>query len=1360
MKKISALMVMLFLGASCTPNSTPPDFSNTDEGLPIEACKKVQFDLKKLDAVKIRSITTCLNGKNDALKEYKVFLDNMDTGELNTLLEVYNKHIFPNNRLSKILDVVDRIKKNGQLPSLMKDLQVMTESGVLQNLVPIASRLLKPEITVQDNKKAIKAFSKFIIQAIEQNLLSPVTVSAANSIGGLRARALAILLSSNNPNSILNSDKVIDIVAENMLASFKDHTFHRAATFLSDPALIRSFRLNSDAVIEDFSDLFTFIPQGSYRGANKLIRLSQMIQGGDQKMKCFKDQKGFTREIDNLLSFMARESSQYTDRAAGDRFFLQAVPVLMAAVDESCEYERPQDKKLVTDNLEVLYDTVAKGYGDGVRGLFRVMITGNRFDTIANAFKSDYLTRMGPILEELGLRGGMNFLLQIASKDISDLDVFYTSTLLNLFVSKNLEGVDLENWIKSSVKNPDSQKQLLQIVSRLKPQFRNLVHLAMVVSQDPTKDQALKDLKAAQADTTFDLSPSEAFMILAQNVAAPEFRKELHKFGRSAVTAMADSRGGLGDMLSVSASAVSFSTDNPLQDTIKDVLADEDLVDRFLPIFYKISMDPHFQETLNLTGKLAANGNLEKLIMFLVDLFRISGGSGLDPNKPPFDYTKPITDPQDLIDGSKPYTPKPPIGNFTTCGDIKGSLFDKNGDNLFLALRCLNAAKDFDDLERLARHLKDGQVLDDVSEILRNIVTTSPYLDSSLTQLQRLLKSGQLASVLKLLIYSADPHELPYRLDPILKKMLDPKNVPNIDQSLRLVGEILSYEKLGPALKTFADLSTLPGKKLFKSQNNFAIQINNADAIRAQIKKDFPNYNAKQAEEAFQVAAKNFATHNDWWLYDGPYEPQTTLEKRETIITMLKDLTRGDDLLELVRALQDISLRYDMPAVLGQLIDDHRTTPHINFRTGEVAPRIMSALDQLETLVMNADMTISIPVVYKTHVGTTFQVGLAKSNDLKKTLEDQKGLIQNLAKTYVCGTGQDGKCFRVKNILANYSLLEQLRKDGNLGIFKRLYEGLYKATPKNDRDKEDPKVNHMAVLNYFNQMGIFHYLAMGLSSVKRQSPDFFRPLVGSVFDVVRLLDDSDILLLKNILVTAMTPYGSDGVRPIDILLDHFMSLQTDTEAFENFKDTLIHLSPSLYALGSKPTGVLASLPMILQDRELWSDIVDSVFEEGQKPTSSLLDLAANVLVLDPKKTLELKDMLVPALSPLADGSVLLPSVVKTFFYGRKEARDDWERLSERFKNFGDDPRVTAMNVSGLIRNILKDSEDLRGMNPIFGELLKDPNKRTQLINILYVLSDNQDIKPLMQILVQQAKTGNIERAVKFVIDNVKAAPVH
>ncbi|MDZ4678005.1 MAG: hypothetical protein SGI74_10930 [Oligoflexia bacterium] len=1284
--------------------------------------------MRQLTAKKIRSMVTCLNGENNSIQPYKDFLDSTADSDLNASLEIYNRHInSSDNRLNKILDLVSRMDTHGFLDGYYKNIQVLGETQTLQKALPLARHLVKDE-------KDFISLARYAGDVIKRDQLSPAIVAGANTFSGLRARVLSVLFSKDDANSVVDVNQTTNLAADIILHSITDGNFHGVLTHLSDAQFGRGLKLLTDLDLINMGDLLDYLPLGNTTGGNRLERLRKTINGADRPLTCFQNGTS-NRKHENIWGFFAREVNSLTSTDAANRFFLQTVPLLLATSKDSCDYHTD-----LTSNIDLLSDLALRGYGVGIKSSLGLLDKSKRLNEWVRVVKSDYVTLAGPLLEEIAARGASRFLLELMAKDLTETDLNTLSVLLNYLVLENLSGKLLVDWINLNIPER-SRIILLTDLNSLVPEKRDFINLSVLVAGITSQDQALRDLKDAVAKQVFTNSAEASLQVVLRNILAadPQRRIELVAFAKSFKKSLADQRGGLGMSLGVAAQTLGLASERPVQEVIRDTLLDEKLLKNIAPVLYNWFTDNKFINAVAFTGTIAGNGQLKVLVKFLVEIFKNSQNAGMGSGSPQSLYVPNQEDPNTVLNNITPFTPAPPSGDYTSCAQLQGSsLFSSGGNNLYLAMKCINAEGSVPVIGQIAEQLKGAGLLESAAELLRTTLVTSPYLLGTLSEIERIFKSGDLTKIFKLISISGEsPYTIPYRFDGLLSDIFSHSGA---DHALQMLGKITQMRDFTQMGVIALNLKNQGPVKVFESDNNFRIKITTDPKIIKDMKKNikdvYTHWSQSHIDAEFNQAVENFETRNNTWLYEtGLYPRLNNQQWKEQIIVALRDSLRTTDLHELIAALKDLHKNYNMPRFLMESIRSQRLV--VNYMPdGSRKIHIVTRLDQLETLVNVAD--IDVPIGGISHVGTDFQLGIIKGVDLSEVIKSKHSQLNIATALY----GNSNRGIHLKNMEENIDALHELAANGDLRVLKRLYIALQNATPEAFKWKDDPINNHMGSLRYMSYVGLFNLLTQSLSHAAEKG--YAERIINGVLSVISLIQPDDIEPLKKVIDALLTKAQQGDLSPIEILIDKLLAIQENNlQGYKNFKDSIFHNVINIEAPTLKLTSLLQGLPFVINKSVVWNDLTDTLVEDSTQPQGGALKLGANLLTLD-SSSWNVFIKFIDTLLTLRDSrsAYLLPSLMKLTSDGYAKRPGEFSQINSALNLYSLDPRVVEIKPSELIKSILNQSSGQSGVGDGLAFLLQDDMQRKRLIDVGLLLAKNNQVSGLSRVLIDQINNGN------------------
>ncbi|MCC6278060.1 MAG: hypothetical protein IT289_09115 [Oligoflexia bacterium] len=1335
------------LSAGCSPTPVPPSLDSPIRPINVEGCRNAQLNLRYLDANNVRGLVNCLNVQTGALQPYKDFLDDIDTEELNQFLMIYNKHInTEGHRLNKTLDLVDRIDKQGWLKPFYKDLQVVLENNVIQAALPLLQNFFEdPARPGQIDPKAQK-FSDFLLELMQRDLFTSALISSANTFGGIRAQILAYLMAVDIPQGGLTNSQMANLFSDTLMRSFQDQAFHKVLAHMSDPQMGRSFKRISAEDVRHLAEVMSYFSIGFSQGVSRVERMRQVVNGTDRPLQCYGNQSQF-RYADNILKFVAGEASSFASKAESDRFLLKTVPVLLAMSRESCNYHPD-----LLRNTSFLTEAVVDGYGGGVLAALRYLLHSHRYEELAQSMKSDYLVQLSPFLRDVAMRSGFSFLLEVFSEDLKESDFDHLMKALNFFVANDIRGSELTDWIKRNVPQP-SRSVVLTTLAQMPSQRQSFVELGLELANAPGLDDASRAFKGALADHPFPDGHTTRFMEVGQKIFKPdsEKRKDVELFISNLRKSFGDSRGGLGDLLAIAARSTSLSRERPVQDALIGILGDKALIDKIGPIMLKLSRNPKFFKALEFTGTISGNGQLERLLRFLVELFKNSQGPGLTPDpQPPVIYMPPTQTAEQVMANYRPYAPQVPSGSYQDCASLNGSLYDVSGDQLYKGLRCLDADGSVPAAALIAEHLKADGLLPQTADLLRALLVTSPTILGGLNQIERLFRSGQLESLLQLLVISGEPgYQLPYTMDRFLGAGFE---LPELSQTFEFLGQFLRVGTLHDSLSLSLDLVTKESKPVFKSDTQFKLKVRDPDAIKRKIKEFNPKWTSAQIESSYQKLRTDFEERtDDWYHQNGLFARLTKAQWIEHIYLSARESLRTTDLKEMISALQDITKNFDIVKVLTNAVNDHRLVNNYDRELNRIM-RIQTQLDQLEALVQVSD--IDIPVGFINHVGTDFQLAIVKANDLSSEMKKQKEKLD-------LGISVHGidkrRSFYLRNMRENFPALQEWADNGNLRIFQRVYRALYNATPAQFRDKDDPVNNHMGSLNRANLIGLFDALSLAVPHLLQSGQ--LEVAVQGFKSLVHQIQPQDIEPLKAVIDAFTTKVQGSGISPLEQMLLRIRQLyETDLTKYDSFKDTLFHLFINASRTRGTMTALLQGLPLVISKPAVFDACLDFLMEDMVNSDGRLMRLGSRLWQSsdgDWERLRALSQIIFEAKT--TRGDFALPYAMSVVSHSYNSKTSDFQGWIDRFKQFKQDPRVEAFSPVELIQSSLATmgTESL-GFEDGLSEIMLNPTHRETLVKLSRTLAGKEDISKILAIVVQEVKKGHIDEALHFLFDNLKA----
>jgi hypothetical protein len=488
-KIICAAVVCGFWLIACSQSIDTPSINSPIKQVNTETCRSVEVNFKNLTPTNVRSVVNCLNGSNDALGPYKRLLDSAADSDIETVLAIYNRHIYSADtaRLGQTLNLLDKMQQDGSLQVFENSLRVLIESKTAENLLP----LLKNYLAAPDSELSVDPIflnsEGLVSNLIKKNKLTQTLDLFAHTFDGVNARAAARLIATQNPKSELTSAKVADLVSGLITTTTIDGTAHNFLTYLTDSKEYQTFLSLDDSELMAFASVFAFQSPGDNSMGGTISRFSKLVTGADQPLRCMRNGNSVLK-TNNLLKFVVNE---LTDRSAGNEinnFFLRELTFLYASTEETCNFSND-----IRDNKIVLFDTVQAGYGDGVRAAAKILNSKERFRDLASFFKSTYIVTLAPILQESSKRNSLFFIARIIARDFGPNELQEVSDLLAVFLSSGEQKSEtLLRKLFSDQTRPDLKAFLASLTtsfsdsrSGLGDLFASLAHGAQLSTDNP-----------------------------------------------------------------------------------------------------------------------------------------------------------------------------------------------------------------------------------------------------------------------------------------------------------------------------------------------------------------------------------------------------------------------------------------------------------------------------------------------------------------------------------------------------------------------------------------------------------------------------------------------------------------------------------------------------------------------------------------------------------------------------------------------------------------------------------------------------------------------------------------------------------
>jgi len=1283
--RLNLIFSILLVGSalSCTQKAPEPPPLDTPVPLAsVEACKNANLNFVNLTPRSSRDLINCLNGNYGALQPYKDFLDSINDQDLQTLLDVYNKHVYGvgGKRVGKILTLLDGLRDKKELKYFYKDVQILTSHGVLQAALPVLARVLgAPDASTRDQwKPATRAMRAYVLDMLARKQLSPLVLMSNRVFNTEKAYAAAWLLSNANTLGLLSTDEVVDRTVDIVLETIADGTSHTLLTNLSDIKVTSLPARVSYMDMEQISDLFSYLPKGSLdaerRGDfNKLQRLAALTELTDRELICYKG----TRRIDNEFNLILNENEKNGPGGA-QKFFLQTVPILFSLTLDSCQYPAGIEEK-----KGVLYDIALDGFAAPLSTTLSFLKNSKRLDLFKAVLKSKYVGRLGPVLEDTSQRRATEFLLEIL-QDMNMQDFRLVSQLLRQFATENLRGPELRAFVPSSVLAQMDSLPLIQ---------QDLWDLEDLVSAtSPDKDYfALKQNEVGVQFKNSVETRTQDFLVSFLR----DGREDIKGLARALVSSFADMRGGLGDLMGVSAVAESLSKENPVQDTLADLLRDDDLLDRLMPVLWRLGNDPKFKRAIEFTGQIAGNGKLDIIVQFFQDALKSNKDRPLKLSDTVILAHKPINA-GPLIDAALSKSETLPLApelasSYKVCTGLQSMILPGALPNMFRCIEAVTPSDQARPLTKVANDVDSAGISGALAGLTTNIVRGT-YVTETLDQLQSLWKSGELATINRFLVLAADDRwRIPYRLDGILKDIFQN---PAADIMLQLNAKLLRAPNLGSSTVTALDLIDREPVVKFHSDSQFRLTVADPEMVLRRIQEIHGDWTPQQVAAEYKRAKTDFEEHNENWMHDyGVLPTLTDKEKRDKVIFFLKRMLftgesvekgcdiktceRSTGLEEFVKSNQETARHLgdkehpelDMVEFLRWGAKTQRADKWYLGLGDDSVIRIETALDELDVQLVTADM--SAPLFFKKlyisrNAGIQFKLLIAGTpnlfiHNLPKAMEFTRAQLRGGANLEF-GSAEFSKFLdwlspgapfedrqklafqirnRMRNLLETIYVLNATADNGFLKISQQQFRALMRSTPEKYRHKQDRVHNDLANIDRLAELGLFSNLSMGVRYMDSRPPCEVAPgvkkncldAVGGAFMHLNLkLKEEDFPALRDLLEQLVFADDGQGGTLAGYLVDRIIQTTHDDPKYGSLKDLLVHVLFALDRLDLEAGAAIRAAARLAHHPKAFKDLMDVFFDEVGTPDDIMLKLMANTVNLPQSEINDLRPTLLVALN--------------------------------------------------------------------------------------------------------------------------------
>ena len=244
-------------------------------------------------------------------------------------------------------------------------------------------------------------------------------------------------------------------------------------------------------------------------------------------------------------------------------------------------------------------------------------------------------------------------------------------------------------------------------------------------------------------------------------------------------------------------------------------------------------------------------------------------------------------------------------------------------------------------------------------------------------------------------------------------------------------------------------------------------------------------------------------------------------------------------------------------------------------------------------------------------MSTYYQVQVAEADNLVFTLEKLKTLA-NMGSLYTT-VFETEKHFTLQNAVDNFYVLVDYAKTGELKVFQRIYQGLYRATPPERRHLYDKYKNNISLIHRPMDIAFFGRLEPILQQLREQGK--LKVVVDAIFHLAKVVKPEDFPRVREMIDTLvnqrMAPNGPTYLEYILIQLknQNVTNANDFTKIVSQFYEAL-PVADRLIEHGGPFVGAASEA---IKAPALFKRVVDSAFKDVVVPNSDLRNLTSHFL---------------------------------------------------------------------------------------------------------------------------------------------------
>ncbi|MGE3972996.1 MAG: hypothetical protein AB7F59_00570 [Bdellovibrionales bacterium] len=1321
-------LCLLTTVVSCQQTVNPPEFTGMNEKSDYESCKDARFKLEEQTPQSFRSLMTCVNGAGKTIQPYVDLLATFSDEELQVVITGFEKQFRP--YLNQSLDLLHRMTSRGLLRDLALNVSVLAETGQLKSVVEtLRTAYLQGETYSDPNMVQLQ---KSVVELIERDELKPALIALAKLYDSPPSWQGAAYMSRSLPDEKLTSKYFLKWLSGIVPQVEQQNTLDTLFQLASDSATIEAAGSYSEEEMQGMA-YFLQVLWGEGLGEVHIPQIQKLFRGLNKELQCY-ERSGKSFYFQNALSIDAQESARRRgNKQSLDRFYGVEVPFIFSSTLRDCNV--PPD---ILRTYSSVINMVAKGASVGMSAVKVPFTAPGRINSLSEFILSPLFGDYQNIQKMSTLRR-IDLPLFKSYVGLSDADKKSLARLLSFLSTPDVKGDAVITWANTNLNNDLAARAKIIFASLAVP--RNTLYdlLLATAGKDLELEYTLR-LKIASSASVKSVRPimDVVSKLVSKN---PDTVRSLVE---SYTQMLSNQKGGWGAIFSILAESSELAEEKPIQNWMKVLLSDEKYFEQLRAVLFKASQKPEFTKAMEFTSGFALSTDFEGFLKFMMEIFVYSGEKGLATQPNPNGYRRPTARQYQWAD-AQPLVSAAPSFEIESCKKVTGSIFERGSTDFLNVLKCVSTEADDKGLGRIAEMLERTGHLAVFQDLFSRRVFGEQQIHNFLIDMERWQSSGDLTKFYELVATIINPqHGLVQILDPVLYKVLSNA----APESFEGFGKLLLNPQTTTAMTGLFDaISQDQAKPFFSSQDNFQMPVENSQELVRQGLARVPNV----GEATVRSELQKYIERSDAYFYDHQlFKPASEQAMREDFWRILFQLLRTNpeektgDLEEILYALRDLAEwdrtgQVDVAGFIRWGVTQVKPVPYYVGESDHPSVRFVSPFDQLDILVANADMSVLawLPIVGADHMGTHFQIEVAKSRNLNETLASLRGELKLGIAARGLGLISQKQFNHLRNGSESFDVLEEAHKRNYLVILQRIYQALMRATPPKYKTKQDPVLNHLSLIHQPTRWAMFSKLVSAFRSVEAQGQ--LTHYVKALLQLVRTIPPSDNGVVRAAF-TRMLTRDPGQISQMDALIGHIFALPVQDGSFKNFKDFLYHMAFAWPRTLGRSYGLfeitkdvdLQTMLALLE--ELNKDLKKGASSESFKTITQLANL-------ETESARALRVVTTQMMEPQAFGKSYFYTMSSPWLNFYENDRAQYNAFMDALKAVLNSGQLNKKETLQLVKRLLTQYSVVRD---VLGGALSDRQDRENIrLAILELLRQN-GTKELLESFTVSYKSGEIQ----------------